>query len=413
MGETMKRCLTALVLLAMGVAVGVVITYSAGLGTVQAAEQNQPARDAIEAGSEKYTELMELVDAYYIGDDVDMTAVNDAMAAGVVAGLGDRWSYYVSAEDYQSYISNINNAYVGVGITIQANTDESEVQDGFMVNEVTAGGPAEEAGVLAGFVLVAVDGTDVREMTVTEVKTLVQGQEGTTVELTFRLPEGDEAKFQVQRRALNIIPAAGEMLDGNVGLITIDNFDAGCADTVKSLVEDLRAQGAEGLIFDVRNNPGGLKTELTDLLDYLLPEGVVFHSVNYAGVEDVVKSDKKCVDLPMAVLVNADSYSAAEYFACAIQEYGAGIVVGEHTFGKGYYQVGLNLSDGSAVNLSIGKYYTPNGLSLIDVGVTPDYEVLLDDDQALQLARNRLERTEDPQLKTALEHLMDQTASGD
>ena len=402
MGETSKKILTAAVLLVMGFAVGVVMMYC----NYTMVPQNGPVEEAaVRAGAQKYTEIMDLVDQYYIGDEVDETAVNDAMASGVIAGLGDRWSYYVSAEDYSSYQDNINNSFVGVGITIQANLLEDETQQGFLVTDVTSGGPAQEVGVLPDDILIAVDGTDVSEATISEVKSLVQGPEGTTVDLTF-LRDGQERTVTSERRPIVVIPAVGELLPGGAGYIRIDNFDAGCAATVQELVESLTAQGAKALVFDVRNNPGGLKIELTDLLDYLLPEGIVFHSVDYAGQEDVVMSDENCVDLPMAVLVNASSYSAAEYFACALQEYGVGIVVGEQTFGKGYYQVGMRLSDGSAVNLSIGKYYTPNGISLIDVGVTPDFEVELDEDQASLLAGHRLPYDDDPQLRTALNNVM-------
>lgn len=401
MSATAKRYLGGLVCLIMGAAVGVVATYTTVTGRLQG--QSTMAQE-IAQGTAKYTEIMNLVDQYFIGEDIDPTVVNDAMASGIISGLGDRWSYYVSAEDYQSYVENINNAYVGVGITISAKSDEDENLLGYEVSEVTAGGPAEEAGVLAGDVLTHVNGTDVTEITLTETKNLVKGEEGTTVELTFQRDEA-QVTMTVERRAMTVIPAEGCLLDGNVGYIIIDNFDSGCAETVKALIEALQSQGAESLLFDVRNNPGGLKAELTELLDYLLPEGIVFHTVNYAGDEDIVMSDAACVDMPMAVLVNESSYSAAEYFACALQEYGVGTVVGQKTFGKGYYQVGLQLSDGSCINLSIGKYYTPSGESLIDVGITPDVELELDEDQAMALARNQLTPAEDPQIQAALECL--------
>ena len=391
MSETAKRLLTALVCLLMGCALGVVIMYSAG------------GSGNVLAGQEKYAEIMDVVDQYFIGDEVDMDQVNDGMAAGMISGLGDRWSYYISAEDYQTYQDNINNAYVGIGITIQANLNESDgSQYGFLVADVSQGGSAQEQGVLAGDILVEVDGNDVTQSTVTEVKNLVVGKAGTQVSLVFER-DGQQMPITCERRALTVIPARGEMLDGDVGYIVIDNFDAGCAETVIALVEELQEKGATSLLFDVRNNPGGLKTELTALLDYLLPEGVIFHTLNYQGEEDIVYSDASCVDLPMAALVNASSYSAAEYFACALQEYGVAVVVGEQTFGKGYYQVGINLKDGSAVNLSIGKYFTPQGKSLIDVGVTPDVEVELDEEQAALLAQRKLEY--DPQLQAALEAL--------
>ena len=404
MSETARRILTAAVCLLMGCAVGVVVTWCTATGAFNRTQQTAAERQ----GSEKYNEIMDLVDQYYIGDDVDMTAVDDGMAAGMIAGLGDRWSYYVSAEEYQNYISGINNSYVGIGVTIMAKLNEDGEQIGFEITDVSKDGPAEGKGVLAGDILIRVDGTDVTQSSVTEVKTLVTGEEGTTVHLTF-LRNGEEISMDVERRALTVIPASGRLLEGGVGYIVIDNFDAGCSETVQGLVEDLRAQGARSLLFDVRNNPGGLKAELTDLLDYLLPEGVVFHTINYAGEEDIVTSDASCVDMPMAVLVNASSYSAAEYFACALQEYGKGAVVGEHTFGKGYYQVGLQLSDGSCVNLSIGKYFTPNGESLIDVGVTPDVEVLLDEEAQRLLAQRKLDPADDPQLQAALGTLPSET----
>ena len=396
MSETVKRILTAVTCLIMGCAVGVVMAVT-GFGN----RMDLSRADELQAGSEKYTEIMELVDQYFIGEDVDLTAVNDAMASGIISGLGDRWSYYVSAENYQAYVENLNNAYVGVGITISASYDREGNLLGYEVTDVTAGGPAEEAGVLAGDVLIRVGSTAVADITLTETKNMVKGEEGTTVELTF-LRDGQELPMTIERRSMTVIPAEGRLLEGGIGYITIDNFDSGCAETVIGLVEELRAQGATALLFDVRNNPGGLKTELTELLDYLLPEGIVFHTVNYAGKEELVTSDAACVDMPMAVLVNGSSYSAAEFFACALQEYGVGAVVGEKTCGKGYYQVGLQLSDGSCVNLSIGKYYTPSGKSLIDVGVTPDVELPLDEEQATALARNSLAPEEDPQVEAAI-----------
>jgi carboxyl-terminal processing protease len=393
MEERKSRYLTLAAGLLMGLAIGFVVRYP----TTEVQESAQE----LSQGAEKYTEIMELVDTYFIGEDVDETQVNDAMAAGLVAGLGDRWSYYVSAENYQSYQDSINNAYVGVGITISAYSDEDGNLLGYEVTDVTQGGPAEAAGVQAGDILTTVDGTGVADITLTETKNMVKGEAGTSVTLTF-LRDGTEIDFTVVRQSFTVIPASGKLIGDHTGYIQIDNFDSGCADAVIGLIEDLTEQGATSLLFDVRSNPGGLKTELTKLLDYLLPEGTIFHSINYAGQEEIVTSDEGCVSLPMAVLVNSSSYSAAEYFACAIQEYGVGKVVGEQTCGKGYYQLGLQLSDGSCVNLSIGKYYTPSGESLIDVGVTPDIELTLDEDLAQELSRGTLEPENDPQVQAAL-----------
>ena len=408
MEDRITRYLTAAACVMMGIAVGIVACYGllitrvipTSAGAVSAQEESE-----IAVGQKKYAELMGIIDQCYIGDDPDMTLVNDAMAAAVVAGIGDRWSYYVSAEDYQSYQDNLTNSYVGVGITISAFYNEDGEFIGYEVTEVSQGGPAEAAGVQAGDVLIRADGTDLSGITLQETKNIVQGEEGTTVCLTF-LRNGNVIEYDVERRSFTLIPAEGRMLDRGVGYIRIDNFDSGCADAVIALVEQLRGEGATSLLFDVRNNPGGMKTELTALLDYLLPEGIIFHTVDFTGAEDLVESDASCVELPMAVLVNADSYSAAEYFACALQEYGVGTVVGEKTFGKGYYQTGIMLSDGSCVNLSVGKYFTPQGKSLIDLGVTPDVELSLDAELAALLAKRQLEPENDPQLQAAMDCLL-------
>ena len=171
------------------------------------------------------------------------------------------------------------------------------------------------------------------------------------------------------------------MLKEDIGLITIYNFNGNCAQETIGAIENLMAQGAQKLIFDVRNNPGGYAHELVKVLNYLLPEGKLFTTVDYAGNTHTDMSDANCLELPMAVLVNGNSYSAAEFFAAAMAEYDAAVVVGEKTSGKGYFQSTFQLPDGSAVGLSIGKYYTPQGKSIADVGVTPDLEIPVENDK--------------------------------
>lgn len=401
MSEKVRRYLTNLVCILMGVAIGGVAVYTFTSGALTPGTEHA---EEIARSADKYVEILELADEYFIGEELDFTEINDAMAEAVVDALGDRWSYYVTAEDYQAYLDNINNSYVGVGITITAQYDEGGTMVGYLIKEVAAGGPAEEAGLLPGDILTHAAGTDVTAITLEETKSIVKGEEGTTVELTI-LREGESLVIPVERRAVAVIPATGAILNGKVGYIIIDNFDSGCADTVIALIEEMQTQGIESLLFDVRNNPGGLKRELTDLLDYLLPEGTVFHQIDYSGHEEKILSEASFVDLPMAVLVNDSSYSAAEYFACAIREYDAGFIVGEKTFGKGYYQVGMQLTDGSCVNLSIGKYFTPNGESLIDVGITPDIEIVMTDEEYNYLAVGMLPVEEDPHIAAALKRL--------
>lgn len=350
-------------------------------------------------GVSKLDQLEILIDDYFIGD-VDPTLLEDAAAAAMITSTGDRWSYYIPASEYASYTETQENAYVGIGITISVAHDGS----GLQIMEVNPGSPAEEAGLLVDDVIIAIEGQDAAGMTNSDARNLVRGKEGTQVKLTL-WRSGQKLDVSVTRRRVEVTVASGELLEDAVGLITITNFDDRCASETIAAIEALQARGAEKLIFDVRNNPGGYAHELVELLDYLLPEGDLFRTVDYAGRESVDKSDAACLDMPMAVLVNGASYSAAEFFAVALQEYDAAIVVGEKTTGKGHFQSTFKLNDGSAVALSIGKYYTPKGISLEGIGITPDVAVPVSESVFSDIYYGRLSPEEDPQIQSALEAL--------
>ena len=356
-------------------------------------EQAQPYR--------KLEELQALIDVCFI-EEVDHGELEDAAAAAMVAATGDRWSYYIPASGYESYQEQMDNAYVGVGITIQV-----EEGQGFRVVEVAKGGPAEEAGLQAKDLLVEVEGQDVRQMDTDAVRDIVRGETGTFVNLRV-LRDEVFLDFSVERRQVQTPVAEYEMLDGNIGLITIDNFDSRCAEETIAGIEALQAEGAEKLIFDVRYNPGGFASQLVEVLDYLLPEGELFRTVRYDGEEQVDMSGPECLEIPMAVLVNGGSYSAAEFFAAALSEYEAAVVVGEPTVGKGYFQFTYNLQDGSAVALSVGKYFTPKGVSLAEEGITPDVEVAVDEETEAGIYYGTLAPEEDPQIQAAVEALMEE-----
>lgn len=337
-----------------------------------------------------------LLNCYING--ADKTKLEDAAAHAMVGALGDRWSYYIPADQYAAYQEQKKNAYVGIGVTIR------ETENGYHIDQVTEGGPAEKAGLLAGDMIVAVDGTNVVGMPVNEGKTLVQGKKGTTVDITVKRAE-EELTFTVKRDTVKTKVASGEMLEGNIGLVTIKNFNTNCYAESKAAVEDLIEKGAVALIFDVRYNGGGYADEMVDLLNYLLPKGDLFRTIDYLGNESVDKSDESCVEMPMAVLVNGSSYSAAEFFAAALREYDWATVVGEKTSGKGHYQVTYPLSDGSAVGLSIGKYFTPKGQCLEGVGLEPDVPVAVDQETAAAIYAGTLDPMEDPQILAAIEAL--------
>ena len=347
----------------------------------------------------KLDRLEALIENRFIGE-ADSQALEDAAAAAMVKATGDRWSYYISAKDYDAHREQEENAYVGVGITIQPQEDES----GFLIIMVADGGPAKEAGIEVNDLLIGVEDQDIRGMTTDEVGALVKGEEGTKVSLTV-MRKGEHMTLSVERRRIEQPVAEGEMLEDGIGLVKINNFDARCAEETISTIEKLRTEGAKKLILDVRNNPGGFADELVKLLDYLLPEGDLFRSVSFDGKEQVDTSDENFLDMPMAVLVNGDSYSAAEFFAAALQEYEAAVVVGEPTVGKGYYQQTIPLGDGSAVALSTGKYFTPKGNSLAEKGITPTVRVDVDEETAAAIYYGTSKPAEDPQLQAAIKAL--------
>ncbi len=328
----------------------------------------------------------------------------DAAMDGMVKGLGDRWSYYLDPESYADTQTRRDNAYVGVGVTVSY-----EKEEGLLILSVTSGGPAEEAGLRAGELIVAVDGTSLSGEARYEGADLIQGEAGSAVTLTVRREDGSEYSAEMTRRRLETKPVEYEMLEGQVGYIQVKNFYRRSADGVAAAVEDLREQGAKALVFDMRNNGGGYLDELTEMLDYLLPEGVIFRQEDRAGNESVSKSDAACVELPMATLVNRDTYSAAEFFGAELQERGVGVIVGEETSGKGYSQQTYPLPNGGGLGISTQRYFTGNGVSLIGTGVTLDRELSLSEEEdALQRA-GKLPHQEDDQLQAALELLEERT----
>lgn len=353
----------------------------------------------VKTGTGKLDRLENLIQERYIGE-ADGEAMEDAAAAAMVKATGDRWSYYIPASHYEAHKEQSENAYVGIGITIQQAEDGS----GFLIVMVNQNGPAQEAGVQVNDLLIAVEDQDVREMTADQVRELIRGEAGTKVSLTV-MRQGEHQTLAVERRRIESAVATGQMLTDGIGLVKISNFDERCASESIAVIQKLQQEGAKKIIFDVRNNPGGYAEELVKLLDYLLPEGDLFRSVSYDGTEKVDISDADCLDMPMAVLINGSSYSAAEFFAAALQEYQAATIVGEPTVGKGVYQTTISLGDGSAVALSTGKYFTPKGNSLTDVGVTPDVRVDVDEETAEKIYYGTLGYADDLQIQAAIQVL--------
>ncbi len=320
----------------------------------------------------------------FVETDADLSKAVDSALDGMVEGLGDRWSYYLDPESYQNTLQSRANNYVGIGVTVSYDRE-----DGLLVQEVTEEGPAQQAGVKAGDVITHVDGTSVAGDARYEATDMIAGEEGTQVELTLLGEDGTTRTVTCTRQTLKSDSVSSKLLDNGVGYVRLDNFYSGAASSLSREVQSLMDQGATSLVLDVRSNPGGYVAELIAALDYLLPEGPIFTERPRWGKETVYESDASCVDLPMVVRVDANSYSAAELFAAQLRESVQAPIVGEVTSGKGYAQLTFPLVNGGGLGLSVSAYCTGGGHSLIGEGIQPDVELSLDDsgtDNQLQAA---------------------------
>lgn len=339
----------------------------------------------------------------FVEEDADLGSAANGAMYGLVSGLGDRWSYYVDPESYTALQDRRANRYLGIGVTVDY-TDER----GLTVRLVNAGGPAEKAGIKEGELIVAVDGHDLSGDARYDGTALIAGERGQVRKLTLLDRTGVRREVEVKLDYIAREVVSGRLLENGMGLVTIVNFNTNAAEGLKETVGSLVEQGARALIFDVRNNGGGYINELTRMLDFLLPEGEVFRSDPRWGLSSVKHSDEGCIALPMGVLVNSESYSAAELFAAQLRESIGAPIVGELTSGKGYSQNTFRLANGGALGLSTARYCTGSGVSLIGTGITPDAEVTLNEEQAARLSAGVLEPEEDPQLQALIE-LMDRT----
>jgi len=375
-----KIKLTHLIIACLAVAVvTAILTYVAAIGGFGSKQYLDDAR--------RYVEIEKIIDDNYIGD-ADYNELYNAAAAAMVKSIGDKWSYFMSAEEYEAYKLSSSNEYSGIGVSVKVNSSGE-----FEVFSVEESSPAANAGIAVGDIITAIDGEDVSDKTIEDVSLLIRSKVNKDFSMTLE-SGGDTKTVTVACEIIYKNPVSSRLLDGNIGYIKISNFEAGSSENTKKAIEQLLQTGATSFIFDVRNNPGGLLTELVDLLDYILPEGDLFISVDKSGKETVQTSDKVSLKNKMIVLVNGNSYSAAEFFAAALQEYNWATVVGEQTTGKARSQITLELSDGSAVHISTHKYLTPNRVDLAEAGgVTPDIAVAQDDektDKQLETAINAL-----------------------
>ena len=348
----------------------------------------------------KAGEIEELINAYYL-DEIDGQKVEDTMYTGMVAGLEDPYSVYYSKEELESMEESISGAYSGIGATLTQDPDTGDLS----VVSCFDGTPAQEAGLQPGDVITGWNGNSVEGMELSELvsKIKTDPEEQLTLEIER---DGEILEVELTRREVQIPTVEYEMLDDQIGYIRLVEFDEVTADQFKEALEDLENQNMKKLIIDVRNNPGGVLQVVCDMLDQLLPEGLIVYTEDKNGNRKEYTSDEEHqFTKPLAVLANENSASASEIFAGAIQDYGIGTIVGTTTFGKGIVQRTFYLSDDTGVKLTVAKYYTPKGHDIHKKGITPDVETELDEELKNQ---SSISHEEDNQLQKAIEVLQEE-----
>lgn len=320
----------------------------------------------------KVNELAAYIKLYYY-EDAELTELKDGIYKGMLEGLGDKYSMYYNKEDYEQSQVGVTGKYYGIGAGLTQDMDTMVVS----ISKVYEGTPSDAAGLLAEDIILSVDDVEATSMEVTELVKLIRGEEGTTVHLeVYRASTNEYLSFDVERANVTLPSVASEMLNEKIGYIRIESFETDTATQFETALANLTDQGMKSLVVDLRYNGGGLIDSVVQILDDILPEGMLVYTEDKNGNRQEYKSSGDThFDYPIAVLINQDSASASEIFAGAIKDYEYGTLIGTTTFGKGIVQMIFPLSDGDAVKLTTAKYFTPNGNYIHGVGIEPDIEL--------------------------------------
>ncbi len=364
--------------------IGTIFVMSNNLSTdnenqqLETQEENQTAKE-----DQSYSQIMDklvflemLVDNYYL-EEVDRESFADGIYKGFIASLHDPYSTYYTQEEYKQLMESSSGVYHGIGATVSQDAKTGVIT----IVKPFKTGPAYEAGLLPGDIIYKVENEEVTGVDLTEVVSKMKGKEGTKVRISIvREGESKPLDFTIIRRKIEVPTIEYQMLKDKIGYIIISEFDEITVTQFKQAVDDLEDQGMKALVIDVRNNPGGLLDAVVAMLDRLLPKGLLVYTEDKHGNrEEELAKDATKVNVPLAVLINGNSASASEIFAGAIQDYKVGTVVGTTSFGKGIVQKVIPLTDGTAVKLTISKYFTPKGRNIHGTGIKPDVEIELDE----------------------------------
>ncbi len=350
---------------------------------------------------DKISYLESLIDLHYL-NEADTEKMKEGMYAGLVNGLEDPYSRYYTVEEYGTLNEETQGHYEGIGVVMQQGEDGL-----FTLARCYEGAPGEKAGLKAGDAIYKVNGEEVLEMDLATVAKKIKDPEVNPVHLTIaREGENDYLELDIVKEEVKVPVVSHEMLENHVGYLAIYEFTDVTFEQYQSAREDLESQGMEKLVIDLRDNPGGLLTSVCDVLNTILPKGLIVYTEDKYGKREEERCDGRSpIDIPLAVLVNENSASASEIFAGAVKDHKVGVIVGTVTYGKGVVQTIKDLGDGSALKLTVSNYYTPNGVNINGVGIEPDETVKLDEKL---LEKGGFTRQEDNQLQKAVEILSKQ-----
>lgn len=332
--------------------------------------------------SQKTAQIESIINKYYV-NEYDEQFMEEMMYKGMIASLKDPYSYYMSEKELKEFLDDTEGNYVGIGVMVNLTEDEK-----IHINKVFDGSPAQHSGLKVGDKIIKVEDKEVNLENYQEVVSDIKGEEGTKVKLNvYREKENKTFDVEVLRKSLDVPTVEYKMLDDNIGYISISQFDRVTYEQFKKAYDDLNS--SNGLIIDLRDNPGGLLTTVNKITDMLVPEGTITYIEDKAGNRDYHKSDANYYNKPLVILVNGNSASASEVLSGAVKDFGVGKLVGETTYGKGVVQNMYQLADGSGVKITMAKYYTPSGVCIQGTGIEPNYKVTnpKNSDKDLQLEK--------------------------
>ena len=349
----------------------------------------------------KFNRVMDILKKDFY-QKVDANKMLEGAIYGLAESLGDPYTVYFDKKQMEAFLEKSRGSYVGIGVTV--NVDD----DGLLtVIEPAKGSPAMEAGILQGDKIVKVDGKDVTSVCDENmIISMIKGKENTRVNITVYRPSEDRyVQFNIKRKRIRASNIKSEILSGNIGYIKIAMFDSEIARYFRNDLSNMLKNGIEGLIIDLRDNPGGSFEQVVEIADSLLPAGTIVYTEDRDGRKEYRYSDKAYVDLPLAILINSNSASASEILAGSVRDHGRGILVGTRTFGKGLVQELKLLGDGSGLKVTISRYFTPSGTCIHGTGIEPDIEVGVFDDYRNHPV-SHIPRSRDIQLRTAVKALL-------